>query len=443
MTVSITRAPAPRTPRDGSLPISALDRMWLGAVTSAVTGPVALPPVADLRAALVEIARLGPQARAGLRLGRGERAWRYDPGALEEYAARVVTEATPPVATAARSGSELMTLAGVADPRGTDPLAVVAAGPFLNVSLRHALGDARLVFGLVSGLVTTATTGVAPDWAREDVVANPLRVALRTFFGSDRGRVGALLRERLAARHTVQAADGAAGPSTPSGEATPFQPDRTLAFARGSDEGRRELLAWRKRTAPDASMAALALLAVRAALREVGIPVDDELLMVYDLRRYLPHRCAVHGNFVSGVRLLPRPAGDPSSVSRLIEHTGDLGRPLAALAAARARGLLPIGTQRVATTAPSRPVARLAYNFMGRAMPIDRLPWSVEPPERVFSAMVEPASPEGISICVIQVAGGLQYGLSFHRTVFDPALVQRACELAADHPRELIERHAC
>ncbi len=211
---------------------------------------------------------------------------------------------------------------------------------------------------------------------------------------------------------------------------------------RGTDAARRELVSWRSRHAPDASMSATVFAVGRAALLQEGFDLDPRALVIFDARRYLPRgSMTTHGNFICGLNLGFADPDDPNAIGVAMNDALASGRPLAGMTAGVAKNAVrgrrsPRTPLRATaeTAIPESPRMWMAYNSIGRPMPIERLTWAAGPEDRHFGARVEPASPQALSLLINQVGGGWHLSASFHDSTFDAAAVARALERASQDP---------
>lgn len=404
---------APQLPR--TFPVALADRPWAPAVTAATVGPLVVPPRDALVAAVERLARELPHGRVGWTL-EGSR-WRFDPDRLAALAESMVHD---------RSEDPAQDYAGFANAVARDehlawPIAVVRAPDHVAVRVSHASGDGRLVAALLAAVVRVASGGELPSWPAE--ISHAYARASATF-----------LRERpvraLAAARAVRPALGARdGRST-----VPWAPARETVYARLEPAAFDEVRRWRKQHVPGTSGPALELGLVLRALAAAALPVRPEVLVLFDLRRYLPTGAHVQGNFVVGVAL-PLSASTPlPTISALIARANEVGRPLTAFGAN-------LALRRSAGSPPDQvgqpPSIQVAFTHLGRPREIERLPW-LPGAHPTWTGSVEPAGPEGLTVAVTETGRALHLNVSFHGNVLDRADVEQAMTLLCADPIGLL-----
>ncbi|WP_028707654.1 hypothetical protein [Propionicicella superfundia] len=414
------------------IPISGLDRQWVGQQTTAVIGPLDLPPVSDLRAAFVELAELDGRTRAGWTIDARRRRWCFDPGRLAELAEEVVHAGEPALPEGEPAPAEILAaIERLSAGRNRErlPLSITRAGDLLLWDQSHALGDAQLLLGMTSALVGVATTGLLPKWVAAEPSRHPLLLAVRHAFGQRSGRFSGLIRDRLSAVRPFGRR------SEPAATATePWEPAMASVFTVFDRSSWESVQRWRRAQAPDASMASVYLVLMRLALREAGVPVSPDTLVLYDCRRHLPRGACARGNFVVGIR--QRFADDPIEVGDTLSRTFVSGRPLATMAVSTAK-------RRFARQGPPRsvsssPVIVPAFAFAPRSRDVELMPWRRKD-LRCYSASTTPAAPDAVTLATMLVGGRLSATWSFHRNVIPEKAMRRALQVIGDDPVALLE----
>ena len=438
--------------------VAPLDRQWTHAgSTVCLLGPLRGLDRASVVDAIRTLAAAGTRTRIGLLADADGKHWSYDAHEMAERAERMVTVEPPASAATADALARRLGAAafsGGSDVSGTRSLVrVVLAGEWFALVMRHAVGDGFISMRLTSAIVSMAQGGPLPDWTELQPTARPLTTALVRTFARHPGNVVAVLRERAAPAHRLTATgNGEPGP----GPMTDWMPAPEVVSARTSTAGRRDLHAWRRDHAPDASMAAVTLSLLRRGLLLAGLELDPINLVAMNARRYLPRTAVVHGNFAGRFSLsgvsgsaagacadgAADGADDPVALSAAMDAAMATGRPLATIVASvigarLARGAAEPSVAAVRTHAPTQ----VGYSFFGRPMGIERLDWAAGPEEWRIVAGVEPAQPHEIGWCVFQVGGGLQLSASFHHSSYDRDVVRAALDRICADPVAIMEAH--
>ena len=138
------------------------DRPWVGTVLSLLLGPVDLPSVDGVRAALVRVAAENPHARIG---------WRLDPDALRwtpgEPTDDMVTQGEP-WDESTGLGEVVDALVENADPHL--PLQFVVFPSHLGMVVWHALGDGRSNGALIEAVAAAANSGRSHTCGRVSMI---------------------------------------------------------------------------------------------------------------------------------------------------------------------------------------------------------------------------------------------------------------------------------
>ncbi len=407
-------------------------------------GPLAVPPVDDLRAAATAWAERVPRARLRQDLDAPAGLWREHAASAEEagHAAVVLREGPGP--DGAGFGAFCRDVDALR--AGSTPVRWVVSGRYLSLALDHAVGDAGLMMALLSGLVTTARTGELPTVLEQPDTGHPLARALAHHY---RGRW-----DRVRAAAAAVQPGGPVQPGEPRQQDGDRRPAMTAVHAFASPETSTRLKAWRREHAPGRAVTAVHTSLVRAGLAAAGAPPRGRPIVLVDARRYLPAGSSVHGNFVAGLDLPVTDRWGIDEVDDALARALEAGRPLTAMSAGITRGAARALRARVgAALAPSgggqppparsqrapldpRPV--VAVTGMGGFASIERLPWVAPPGERLFSSMSTASPREGVTAAITEVGRALQVSLSFHGSVFDAAVMQDAVRRITQDPLALL-----
>jgi hypothetical protein len=80
--------------------------------------------------------------------------------------------------------------------------------------------------------------------------------------------------------------------------------------------------------------------------------------------------------------------------------------------------------------------ANLMYSEMGHLTMLDDLPWSGSG-ERSLTGLLDPATPDGVTVYCSRIGDARRVSMSFHDNVFDREIMERAATLLTDPTRFL------
>lgn len=409
--------------------------MWLDMRAAVVAGPLQLPDIDALRDAFCRLGELAENTRLGYSLSQDRAHWEFDRSALPQLAQDAVIELDVPVVQTDTPEAEVLELANrlliqSQQVPGPEATLIIRAGSFLIYRQNHALGDAQPILNSLSALVQVAAGGDIPAWARQEVITNPVRVALANTFGPGKQRLLPLIRQRLA-KPTVLS-----GPAAPVTDQPLREPDLVVSFTVFSRDSWQRVKQWRQDHAADASMASIYLVLARRALRAVGVPLARDTTVLYDCRRHLPAGVQARGNLVVGFcQQLP---DDPVEAGGEIAETATSGRVLLTLASAILKRHTITGPEDGPVN-PVRSQSELAYVFGPRHRGIEMLPW-LRSDVRGLGALSTTSDLAGITISLAFVGGRLNASWSFHRNVVDERLIQTATRLMDADPISLLNQ---
>jgi len=408
-----------------------MDAAMSGSTIVQVLGPLVLPSLAALRAAFLEVTRLGAHTRIGARAD-ADRRWVYDPAWVEGCIENIVLDAPADVGEDVGRWLSAHRLEGTA-------IQVAVAGEYLAIAFDHALFDAFVPLRLPHVLIDAA--------ARERFAAirpypgHPLLAALRHTHAT-RPDMWRSLRASARAARALQASDRAAAAADPpaSGPPIPAVGGPVMhTHARYDLETSKQILAASAgRKLIGAPMLAVAL---SAGLVAAGIPVHVRGNLLVDLRRYLPGRAAVMGNF-SGVLPLALigPGSEAEVLSGFVHDALASGHPLASSAMRvlrRSRHGSPSHDGEL-TTPPTR--ARVSVSSLGVVRDYERLPWAVEPDGRRVIQSVDSIDVDTIGWMCSRVGGRLHVTASYRADAFATERVEGALALIGADPGGLVGR---
>ncbi len=391
------------------------DRPWVGSVLSLLLGPVDLPPLDAVRAALRRVATENPHARLGWRLDRATLRW--IPG---EPTDDMVTEGEPwPIGT--DIGAVVDSLVAHADP--DLPIQFVRFPRHLGMIVRHALSDGRSNGAIIEAVAAAASTGEYAPVASHPSGRAPMLSAAWATFGRDPQRLRAAF------------ADRPKRPAPPEpGPPVTWSPSRRTLYGSLDGAVRDETVARVKKSAGKVSNFAVVAIALIRALREAGVNVSPISNVVVDLRTYLDGEW-INGNFLGALPIRIDEETTIAEVSRQIRSGMRSARPLAGalLSSARTGGR----RRRPVTptvTDPAAPVS-VAFSDVGMRTNIPFSPGG----EHLYASSSEPDGPHGLTIVALHTREASLVSASFHDNVIDPARVVAALKAFAQDFGRLVD----
>jgi hypothetical protein len=407
-------------------------RHWASGQDQAIAGMRYVVLFADLETprpsvvnrALSTIAASGPHTRVALIPRPGRRLWSYDPTA-PPFVHQL------PDAVANDGGAAVLEYIR-RRPGFRHPLEVHVSQRHIAFDADHGLGDGRFVLELVSALFALSG-GHTSRWVTGgDTRLALLRALIRTFGIHP-------TRARMAWRHAagLRSTRTVLPDATSASESVEWSPSFAVTVAHVNADAESSVNHWRCENAETTGSAAVWLYIVRQALRSVGLPMTDEVMIAFDCRRYLPKHLTANSNFVEGL-------GIPFAVNETLPTLGTRLRectvsavPLAAMGAVSTRALLRAGRK------PDTPhtcnvgaPASVMYTDMGHVTSLDDLPWHGEG-KRSFTGLLDPGGPESITVLNSRIGSTRNISISFHDNVFDRRVIDRAAEYLKDPIRFL------
>ncbi len=386
-----------------------------------------VPDSSVLDAALGTIAAAGPHTRMALNPVPGKRLWSQRP-------AFPLTVQQIPDAVAAGDSASIMQY--VRRQPGTHrPLEVFASQRHLAFDIDHGLGGGHFVVELVRALYDLSSGHRSP-WLESDDATLALPRALVRTFGLHPAR--ALSAWRCAT--ALRAANVAANLPAAAGESVSWSPSPAVTIAYLGGEAEAAVNHWRLAHVEKPSSAALWLYIVRHALRAAGLPMTDSVVMAFDCRRYLPKGHTASSNFMIGLEF---PFASDQSVTGLItllRGFRDSALPLAQLGMASGRAVLRAGRKpNLPNGTTSGVQAALMYSDMGHISALDDLPWRGSG-ERSLTGLLDPATPNGVTVYCSRIGEARRVSMSFHDNVFERHVFDKAAEYLRD-PVRLLSAH--
>ncbi len=462
-TVDLAAPGSDRPEREpGAVPISARDAVWDGYHFVVLNGPLEGLDVDRWRAALAASVATAPFL--AWRRVDARRWLPVPPDARAAHLERLL------VADPGLDGSSASIEAMLAQPLLGLPLRIVVGPEHVAVHFDHVFGDASVIKvwewllslvadpdvepGAASGGAPGQTSGRAPRRAVAvpEVIGShaPFRTALAHTFGRVPPPSALVATADLVRRERAGQRAGAPPER--------WDPAPSVEVAAGGAQGTAALREHR-RAHPGVTAPVLLLAAVWAVLREHGVVPDGVQPSVgTNLRRYLPRRAVVSGNFTTAVRLPPGSVPDPAAMQSALAAAGDSGVPLlaasgqaalggvrrsvraAASRGAGASGALGAAVGRVLGRGRDEPgadedlhhVPALTLNHMGRLAEWERQPWA---PGRERTIVMAPSvdSSRAVTVNIAEALDGFHLLVSFHDSVIPRADVRAALD-------DLVER---
>jgi hypothetical protein len=389
--------------------------------------------VGDLRSAFVELAALGARTRMGYTFNFDCSHWLFDPARLAELAEEAVTVIEAPPSSP--DDTEQSVVAGLEKVLNTGslpshlPLLFERSDTILVQRQNHAFGDAQSLLRLPGALVRVATTGQLPKWVAEDLTAHPLWAALRNSIAPGRNPLAGLFRDRPTRGLQPHKAD--LGRESGLVAWTPQLQVVFKVFSRSSWDAVQQ---WRRANAPAASMASVYVVLLRLALRQAGIQIATDTVVLYDCRRHLPAGAHVRGNFVIGRS--QQFAEDPVSAGAEIAETAHSARPLVTLIAATTKSFL-VPPRPQATTVSRESISVPAFVFPPRSGDLESMPWQRKD-LRCLGTANAPSGPADVTAALVMISGRLSVSFTFHSNVLTEESMREAARLMEDEAGSLL-----
>ena len=392
------------------------DAAWAGIDYTYVWLGLDLPPIAELRRALVTVMDLDPLIGARLDLPR----CRYHPVAPADRAARaeeLVTDALPdglrPETALNQFELDL----------GSRPFLLFVGERDLVVRFAHAFGDAWSCNTLIKHLLAQARTDerLPLPW---DTLA-PVRrdvFALRWVLQRPRALLAALRHRgelsggtyELASLRTLQEPLDHVATTSPAG------------FVQ-------HLSAERKRRGFETSTAAIMLTGIRRHLTARGLPPLPGAEMLFDTRGGSKVTARAFGNWAAGVYVNPTDDDDLQAVGAEFRRVRDAGFPFLAAAAARRRAGLQSRGDKLVLAPLGRP--RLTLTHLNRGGPQLGMPWLADNADHHVLSGCAPNGLETILIGGREMEDGrLGLSLSFHPAGWPSDVIRSVVEAFMDDP---------
>lgn len=408
-----------RRRQSATVRVASLDVQHSHRRSAVVLGPVAMPPLDELRSRFAAMAAVGPVARIGLQPSTSSARWRFTPQRLEDAvcAADPAADDDPMVLLAALRG---MPESGIRVLAGLDHLAI---------DFSHGLGEITLLDLLVAVLLGGVDPTEPGLWRPYRHPVAPLPAATVRAIGLHPRRLPSLWRQHRRNKSAVMAVAAAGDLGVGPSPAT-----RTARICGAEVDALRRL---RDGTRPGVSMFAVLTCALHKSFADNGFDVDPVVTLPFDVRRYLPPGWDTLASFSAGLDFTVDPSAGPDALHSEMAGAVRMARPVANLvvSSVKARAALLTGRGTPWSVTP-RPRMRLLHSSIGS---VPRAAWSFSDPAdaRILVAS-DPAGPCGMTVTTATVPGALWMTAEFHESVFDAQQVSDALDSVADRARELL-----
>ncbi|MBB5916646.1 hypothetical protein BJY24_005558 [Nocardia transvalensis] len=295
-------------------PLRRRDRVWRNVPVIKVVRSIRTPDVEVVRTRLKQCAhRHGGDIR--WRLLDVDRAVSGRPSADradEFFRALVVSSAA--VSPSIFAGRENDRLDGL-------PFILTLGHDWAEIRYSHALGDAVSTWDFIGFLLDS---GPAPFPAGDRSASAPMPRALLNSFGRSPFRIARAIRMQRELARPVRPATVGDSSLSAGGDGHRFE----VAAATSNAGFLNRMRAERDRRYPAASIMSILSVRAMALCRSQGIVVAPWMVMMVDMRRYLPAGMAVDGNFSWSKSIPTPPSNAPRELAGRISKVLESGLPL-------------------------------------------------------------------------------------------------------------------
>ncbi|MGV9679759.1 hypothetical protein ACWDSJ_31140 [Nocardia sp. NPDC003482] len=377
-------------------PLRRRDRVWRHVRVIKVITSIRTPDVESVRARLKQCAhRHGDDIRWRLLdIDRGVSGRPSADCADEFIRALVVSSAdeSPPI-SANRDNDRLDGL----------PFTLTLGHDWAEIRYSHALGDAVSTWSFIGFLLDTEP---APFPGVNRPTFAPIPRALLNSFGRSPFRIARAIRVQRELARPVR--------RPPVCDSSTGDDHRFDVASATSDAGfLNRMREERDRRCPAATI--MSILSIRAItlFRSQGIVIAPRMVMMIDMRRYLPARMTVDGNF-SWSKSIPTPPNDPSELAGRVSKILDSGLPLLIFCRA-------VHARREHRKAkPSRPTESPTTHLMmsyGSKWLTPPTPAQKSPPRILM--FLPPPGPDFIGVNIIEAADRVHVSVNYRNDILD------------------------
>ncbi|MEV6562812.1 hypothetical protein AB0M22_44340 [Nocardia sp. NPDC051756] len=312
---------------------------------------------------------------------------------------------------------------GSLDPGGSDlgglPFRLTLGRDWALFQHSHALGDGTPTWDFLGMLLASA----GPRRHRAaPVTAGPLSRGLLTAFGRSRSRLSLAITVQ---RELRQLRTPGARAAVDSG---PGAPTFAVTAAASSDSFIQQVREMRAARGSTASVMSIVTLRALLLCRHHGLDVDDTMVFMVDLRRYLAVDAVVEGNFSWSKSVPILDTDTPAQLSTRIGRILDSGLPLLTFGDA---------LQRFVILHSGRPPAR-GNGDRVRMMMSFGTRWSTVPPPAgpeppLITVSIAPPGPNFVGFNIVEAYGRMHVSLNRSAATLDRVVAERiATDLVAD-----------
>ncbi|CCQ13666.1 putative uncharacterized protein [Rhodococcus sp. AW25M09] len=415
---------------DNTYRVTGADLCMINSRYIGVAGPARRVNGDAVRATLQSLVDSGTHTRIGLVPQPGTVSW----GIAQSIGDDAVREVGP-AATSAQLEAAIADVRRRAGERL--PLEVTICGEYLFIDTAHGLSDGKLFVDLVEALHLDDSDG-ASVWSLEPESRHVIPRALLRWFALHPLR----LRDAWRAVKAMQALnqqslEGIGRPE--SSETVPWSPSPAVVIRQSTAASEAAVSAWRKKNAPSAGAATVALWLVRCAMDRVGLESTPAVTIAINCRRYLDAKTTVNGNFAVGLNVAISGTRPIEPQARVLNAVYTSGLPLAVLGIVSASVRIKSAADPTAADRVLRePKVKLMYSDLGRPPSWDRVPWA-EGEGGQFAGLLDPSAPDAITVMCGVVGKERTYSVSFHDNVFERAKIEEAMNLIVTDPILLLE----
>jgi hypothetical protein len=424
------------------VPISGRDLITLHMRTVAYLGPIEAPSPDQVRGALRRLAALNPGHRILRRVDRAAPRWiTVGAAELDRHCDAMVIDMTDRSAASATADAPAVTpeeiVARLYNWPVTDLIFQIAVGAdFCALLVDHACIDGLSINEIWPELMRCAITGDSPEAIAKPSIRFPLVRALDNYY---RRRPKRLLETvRVPAPAPPAEPEPAA---TQAGRLVPWHQEFGVASVRFGKDVLAEIRDWRLVHSKGITRTMVLFAAARASLETSGLPpLRPGVNISVDMRKHLPTGAVLYGNFAPSIYVCPADGCDPAQLNTAIDEVMSVARPLAtmALVASTAKRRFR-ATAHAPTLAEASPRPALSLIHCGRLKAFEKLPWTGSPADRRYLIGSTPGDPDGISIFISEIHGGVDVTATFNASTFDPAVIQEALEILATEPTRALD----
>jgi hypothetical protein len=397
---------------------TALDRQLAGVRSVFSFGAVPGLNIAAVRDRMRALAN-APRSHVVMVAARNARRWHRDPTLAE----RNVIEIDP---QRWNTIDEFNHLAAAADISGAGT-GVVVSGDHVSIIADHGVGDAGLMLTLAAALC--APQG-AERLAAMLEVELPARRLHRAAFELLTQKAA---RAVLTARRAYNVAPAARPKRTIPAS---WRASRVVVNVQLSADASAALHASAERRWPDASGLAVSIAMLTTAFRDAGLPMNDNVVIPVDCRRYLDKEYwASVGNGAVAVRVGGIDLGSPTDISVALQRITSSRWPLAVYSTAALKG----AAGRIGPTPEGESVVddvvSLAVSDVGDSPLLRAIPLG---PQAQVCGTTAPAGPTAITVVRLRGVWGTMLSATFYADVIDTATVRAAMTRIASDPMGLL-----